>query len=62
MRRPNEWTEIEVTVDSGACVSVMPVGICEDIDIIEHEFSRNVAEYEVANGASNHPQPRREEV
>ena len=52
MRRPDEWTEIEVTVDSGACVSVMRVGICEGIDIVENEFSRNGAEYEVANGAT----------
>ena len=52
MRRPKGRTEIEVTVASGACVSVMPVGICGDIDIIENELSRNGAEYEVANGAT----------
>ena len=52
MRRPDECTEIEVTVDSGARVSVMPVGICEGIDIVENELSRNGAEYKVANGAT----------
>ena len=52
MRRPDEWTELEVTVDSGACISVMPIGSCEGIDIIENELSRNGAEYEVANGAT----------
>jgi hypothetical protein len=52
MRRPEEWTQIDVTVDSGACVSVMPVGICEGIDAMENELFRNGAEYEVANGAT----------
>ena len=52
MRRPDEWTQSDVTVDSGACVSVMPVGICEGIDVMENELSRNGAEYEVANGAT----------
>ena len=52
MRRPDEWTQVDVTVDSGACVSVMPVGICEGIDVMENELSRNGAEYEVANGAT----------
>ena len=52
MRRPDEWIELEVTVDSGACISVMPIGSCEGIDIIENELSRNGAEYEVANGAT----------
>ena len=41
-----------MTVDSGACVLVMPVGICEGIDIAENDFSRHGAEYEVANGAT----------
>ena len=52
MRRPDEWIVLEVTVDSGACISVMPIGSCEGIDIIENELSRNGAEYEVANGAT----------
>ena len=52
MRHPDEWTEFDVTVDSGACVSVMPVGICEGIDIIENDLSRSGAEYEVAKAAT----------
>ena len=52
LRRPDEWTETEVTADSGACVSVMPVGICEGIEIFDNEVSRVGAEYEVANGAT----------
>ena len=52
VRKPDEWTQITVTVDSGACVSVMPVGICEGISILENEWSRGGAEYEVANGAT----------
>ena len=44
MRRPNEWTEIEETV--------MFVGICEDIEIIKNELSRNGAGYELADGAA----------
>ena len=50
VRRPGEWTQIDVTVDSGACVCVMPIGICEGIDVMENELSHNGAEYEVANG------------
>ena len=52
MRSPDEWTELEVTVDSGACISVMPIASCEGIDILENELSRNGAEHEVANGAT----------
>ena len=50
MRRPDEWTELEVTVDFGACISVMPIGTCEGIDVAESELSRNGAEYEVTHG------------
>ena len=52
MRRPEEWIEMEVTVDSGACISVMPIGSCENIEVEETELSRSGAEYEVANGAT----------
>ena len=52
MRRPDEWIELEVTVDPGACISVMPSASCEGIDIAENELSRNGAEYKVANGAT----------
>ena len=52
LRRPEEWTELEVTMDSGACISVMPESLCEGISIFENELVRAGAEYEVANGAS----------
>ena len=52
MRRPDEWTQIDVTVDSGACVSAMPIGICEGIDVMENDLSRSGAEYEVTNAAT----------
>ena len=43
---------IDVTVDSGACVTVMPSALCTGISIIENDLSRNGVEYEVANGES----------
>ena len=46
------WQEIEVTVDSGACDTVMPLSLCADITLRESEQQRNGLEYEVANGAS----------
>ena len=52
MRRPEEWIELEVTVDSGACISVMPIASCGGIGVVENELSRTGAEYEVANGAT----------
>ena len=44
--------EIEVTVDSGACDTVMPLSLCSEIVLRESEQQRNGLEYEVANGAS----------
>ena len=52
VRRPEEWIELEVTVDSGACVPVMPENMCEGINIFENDLVRAGAEYEVANGES----------
>ena len=52
VQRPDEWIELEVTVASGASISVMPIATYEGIDVIENELSRNGAEYEVANGAA----------
>ena len=46
---PEEWIEMEVTVDSGACETVMPAGICSNIPITRSSCSHG-AEYEVANG------------
>ena len=52
VRKPDEWIMLDVTVDSGACVTVMPPGLCPGIPIIENDLSRNGIEYEVANGES----------
>ena len=51
VKNPEEWTEIEITVDSGACVTVMPRTLCEGISILQNRLSREGVEYEVANGA-----------
>ena len=51
IKGPQEWTEIEITVDSGACVTVMPRTLCEGISILKNRLSREGVEYEVANGA-----------
>ena len=50
--KPDEWVQITVTVDSGACVTVMPSGICLGIPIVDNDLSRAGVEYEVANGES----------
>ena len=34
VRKPDAWTQNDVTVDCGACVSVMPIGICEGISVL----------------------------
>ena len=52
VRRPDEWTQIDVTVDSGACVSVVPISICEGISILDNDISRGRAAYELANVAT----------
>ena len=44
------WIEIEVTIDSGACDTVMPASMCSHISILQTEESRRGMEYEVANG------------
>ena len=44
-----EWREIEVTVDSGACDSVMPTSHCMHIPIHPNGNSISGLEYEVAN-------------
>ena len=44
------WTEIEVTVDSGACDTVMPTKLCPHISVLATEDSKRGMEYEVANG------------
>ena len=52
VNKPYEWIALDVTVDSGACVTVMPSGLCPGIQMIENDLSRNGSEYEVANGKS----------
>ena len=44
------WREIEVTVDSGACDTVIPTEECKEIKIHESAQSKAGMEYEVANG------------
>lgn len=45
------WQEIEVTVDSRACDTLMPLSLWSDIPRHESEQQRSGLEYEVANGA-----------
>ena len=42
--------EIEMTVDSGACDTVMPVEECSHINVVPSEKSKIGFQYEVANG------------
>ena len=44
------WRELEVTVDSGACDTVLPTDQCQEIKLQESEQSKQGLEYEVANG------------
>ena len=45
------WVEIEITVGSGACDTVMPTNMFQRISILQTEDSRRQRKYEVANGA-----------
>ena len=47
-----EWFEIEMTADSGACDTVIPKSMCPDIPIVPSLQSLRNMEYEVANGQS----------
>ena len=51
VQSPDDWIEIEVTVDSGACETVMPSTLCQGIAILRSAMSHG-QEYEVANGAT----------
>ena len=42
--------EIDVTIDSGACDTVMPIRLCPHSSILQTEESRKGLEYEVTNG------------
>ena len=48
----NEWVEIELTADSGACDTVIPRKTDESIPILPSLASLRGMEYEVANGQS----------
>ena len=45
-----EWIPIKVTVDSGACETVMPLSMCEAIPVEPSPQSQRGTDYEVANG------------
>lgn len=47
-----EWIEIELTADSGACDTVIPRAMAEGIPIMPSLASLRGMEYEVANGQS----------
>ena len=49
--KESAWVEMEVTVGSGACDTVMPLSAC-DFQILPSYQSRNKMAYEVANGES----------
>ena len=42
--------DIEITLDSGACDTVMPTELCSHISLMATAKSRSGFEYEVANG------------
>ena len=47
----DDWFELEVTVDSGACDTVMPVGAAKHIQVHESAKSKVGHKYEAANGS-----------
>ena len=49
---PEQWSEIEVTADSGACETVMPPTMCAHIPNVPSQAPAAGVEYEVANGQS----------
>ena len=49
---PEDWEEIEITIDSGACDTVLPSHMLPGVQLEDTEASRNGEEYEVANGHS----------
>lgn len=48
--RVGGWREIELTFDSRACDTVLPLDMCPEIAVQESESQRKGLEYEVANG------------
>ena len=49
------WEEVEITVDSGACDTVMPESTCKGIEIEESKASPEGVVYEAAGGDSELP-------
>ena len=46
----NEWQEVELTADTGACDTVIPRNMCASIPITPSPQSERGMEYEVATG------------
>lgn len=46
----DDWCELEVTVDSGACDTVMPASMAKHIKVLESRKSKAGHTYEAANG------------
>ena len=51
IKGPEEWAEIEITADSGGCVTVMPRSHGVGTSTLQNRRSRGGVEYEVANVA-----------
>ena len=49
---PDEWAEMELTVDSGAYATVMPANMCGKLAIVPRKSMNEGVEYEVASGAT----------
>ena len=47
---PSEWVMVEVIADSGACETVLPKHLCNNIKLRESVGSKAGVEYEVASG------------
>ena len=45
-----EWYEVELTADTGACDTVIPIKMCQEIPVQPSLQSQRGMEYEVANG------------
>ena len=50
--KDEQWEEIEITVDSGACDTVLPSRMLSSIKLEQNDASRRGEEYEVANGCT----------
>ena len=48
--KPDDWVESEITIDSGACETIMPMGLCGGISVLSSKQFVEGVEYEVGNG------------